>query len=124
MERGTYRLYRMYKYHSLKKISGLGLISFVLSIIEAVSIYLSIAFHHDPFFLVWVMDPYLPGDSTISFFTFTGICLIPVVLGIGGLMEKDRSKVINILSILLSLLLLSGLWAIQLFIAILGDEYF
>lgn len=88
-----------------QKHSGLGVASFVTSLISGVLIFLLLA-------VAGVMEASTPGgiseDSAsamvvgLLLFVFLGVALVALGLGIGGLVQRDRKKIFALLGSIFS----------------------
>lgn len=88
-----------------KKHSGLGIASFILSIVSGLLIFLVVV-------VAGVMEASTPGgiDEESSgavmlglfLFAFLGAALVALGLGIGGLLQKERKKIFAILGTVFS----------------------
>ncbi|GGE39674.1 hypothetical protein GCM10007421_12030 [Halopseudomonas oceani] len=93
------------------KHSGIGIASFVLSIVSAILIFLLIIF-------AGVLETTTPGgmdeESAVAIvvglllFLFMGMSLVGFGLGIGGLVQKGRNKIFAILGTVFSGLTIVG----------------
>lgn len=85
--------------------SGLGVASFVTSIVAGILIFLLLA-------IAGVMEASTPGgiseDSAsamvvgLLLFVFLGVALVALGLGVGGLMQKERNKIFAVLGSIFS----------------------
>jgi hypothetical protein len=85
--------------------SGLGVASFVTSIVAGILIFLLLA-------IAGVMEASTPGgiseDSAsamvvgLLLFVFLGVALVALGLGVGGLMQKERKKIFAVLGSIFS----------------------
>ena len=99
--------------------SGLGIASFITSIVSGILIFLLVV-------ILGVMEVSTPGGvdeksagavmAGLFLFAFLGASLLAFVLGIVGLMQKDRKKVFAILGTVFSAVSL----VITIFIIVLG----
>ena len=88
-----------------QKHSGLGIASFITSIISGILIFLTIV-------IAGIMEASTPGgidaESAVavtvglSLFAFLGAALVALGLGIGGLLQKGRRKIFAILGTVFS----------------------
>lgn len=88
-----------------QKHSGLGVASFVTSMISGLSIFVLIA-------IAGVMEASTPGGLDensaaamvvgLVLFLFIGLSLVALGLGIAGLMQKDRKKIFAVLGTVFS----------------------
>lgn len=102
-----------------QKHSGLGIASFITSIVSGILVFLLIA-------VAGVMEASTPGGMDeesagavivgLSCFCFSGASLVALGLGIAGLMQKERKKLFAILGIVFSAVTILG----TIFIVILG----
>lgn len=93
------------------KHSGLGVASFITSLVSGVLIFLLIA-------LAGVMEATTPGGINeesasailvgLFLFAFLFVALVALGLGIGGLLQKDRKKVFAVLGTLFSSVTIVG----------------
>jgi len=102
-----------------KKHSGLGIASFITSIVSGILIFLVIA-------IAGVMEASTPGGMDeesagavmygFFLFAFLGAALVALGLRIGGLLQKEREKIFAILGTVFSAVSL----VVTIFIMILG----
>lgn len=102
-----------------QKHSGLGIASFITSIVSGILIFLLIV-------IAGVMEATTPGgmneESTgavmvgLFLFAFLGASLVALGLGIGGLIQKDRKNIYAVLGTVFAAVVLVG----TIFIMILG----
>lgn len=100
-----------------KKHSGLGIASFITSIVSGISIFLLIV-------IAGVMEASTPegidAESVgavvvgLFLFAFLGTTLVALGLGVGGLVQKDRNKTFAILGTVFSAVAFVGTIAIML----------
>ena len=93
------------------KHSGLGITSFISSLVSGVLIFLLIA-------LAGVMEATTPGGINeesasailvgLFLFAFLFVALVALGLGIGGLLQKDRKKVFAVLGTVFSSVTIVG----------------
>jgi hypothetical protein len=91
--------------------SGLGIASFITSIVSGICIFAAIA-------LAGVMEASTPGGIDeesagaimlgLALFAFMGLSLVALGLGIGGLFQKERKKVFAILGMVFAAATLLG----------------
>jgi hypothetical protein len=101
-----------------QKHSGLGVASFVTSVVSGILMFLLIV-------IAGIMDTSSPGGmdekSTgalvigLFSFLFLGSSLVALGLGIGGLFQKDRKKIFSILGTVFSAVTIVGTISILLF---------
>ena len=94
-----------------QKHSGLGITSFIFSIVAAILIFLI-------FIIAGVMEVSTPGGIDeksaaavivgLFIFAFLFLCLVALGLGIAGLMQKDRKKLYATLGTIFSTVTLVG----------------
>jgi len=102
-----------------KKHSGLGIASFITSIVSGLLIFLLIV-------VAGVMEASTPGGIDeesagadmlgLFLFAFLGAALVALGLGIGGLLQKERKKIFAILGTVFSAVSL----VVTIFIMIIG----
>ncbi len=102
-----------------QKHSGLGIASFITSIVSGILIFLVIV-------IAGVMEASTPGGIDeesagavmvgLFLFAFLGAALVALGLGIGGLLQKERKKIFAILGTVFSAVSFVG----TIFIIILG----
>jgi len=105
-----------------QKHSGLGIASFIISIVSGTCIFLIIV-------IGAVMEASIPGGIDeesagavmlgLFLFAFLSGDLLALGLGIGGLLQKDRNKIFAILGTVLSVVSLVG----TIFLMILGFAF-
>jgi hypothetical protein len=88
-----------------QKHSGLGIASFVTSIVSSVSLFLT-------FLVAGVLEVSTPGGLDeesaaaivvgLCMFAFLFVALVSLGLGIGGLIQKDRTKLFAVLGTVFS----------------------
>lgn len=94
-----------------QKHSGLGIASFIISMVAGLLVFIVIA-------IAGVMEASTPGgmDETsagavmvgLFLFLFLGLALVALGLGIAGLLHKQRKKVFSILGTIFSSVTLAG----------------
>jgi hypothetical protein len=101
-----------------QKHSGLGIASFITSIVSGILIFLLIV-------IAGAMEVSTPGGMDEKsagammvglFFVFLGASLVALGLGIAGLLQKDRKKIFAILGTIFSAVTIVGM----IFIVMLG----
>jgi uncharacterized membrane protein len=102
-----------------QKHSGLGIVSFITSIVSGILIFLLIV-------IAGVMEVSTPGGMDersagammvgLFLFVFLGASLVALGLGIAGLLQKDRKKIFAILGTIFSAVTIVGM----IFIVMLG----
>jgi hypothetical protein len=88
-----------------QKHSGIGIASFITSIVSGILIFLLIV-------IAGVMEASTPGGMDeesasavvvgLFLFAFLGLALVALALGIGGLFQKERKKIFAILGAVFS----------------------
>ncbi|MDR1007057.1 MAG: hypothetical protein LBL65_00635 [Campylobacteraceae bacterium] len=88
-----------------QKHSGLGIASFILSIISVICIFILL-------FVAGAIDVSTPGgmdENSVTavvigalYFLFTGFSVVGIGLGIAGLFSKDRKKIFAVLGLIFS----------------------
>jgi uncharacterized membrane protein len=102
-----------------QKHSGLGIVSFITSIVSGILIFLLIV-------IAGAMEVSTPGGMDeesagammvgLFLFVFLGASLVALGLGIAGLLQKDRKKIFAILGTIFSAVTIVGM----IFIVMLG----
>lgn len=96
--------------------SGLGIASFIISMITGLLTFLAIVFAGvmeatTP----GGMDPESAGAIILGFFLIACLCglLVAIGLGIGGLVQRDRKKLFAVLGVTFSAVILIGTLALM-----------